>query len=58
MNSVYRIHTYLKFDSEQYLEQNDLIIQNVYTVKYIEAILYMFQNVTDKISIHTAPDLN
>ena len=47
---MYIIYIFIKFESEEYFEQNDLIILNVYTVKYIEVILYMFQKVFEKIS--------
>ena len=39
------------------MEQNDIVVLNVHTVKYIEMVAYMFQDVADKVSIHSSPDL-
>ena len=38
----YKVYTYIDPESPVYIEQNDLIILNVYTVKYIEILVYMF----------------
>ena len=55
--SVNMIYTYVDTDSEKFLEMNDIIVLNVYTVKYLEAVVFMVQSVTNCVSIHTTPDL-
>ena len=54
---IFKIYTYVDFDSNVFIEQNDLIVLNVYSHKYIEIIVYMIQEVGDKVSIHCSPDL-
>ena len=39
---VYMIHSYIDIMSNEYMEQNDLIILNVTNTKYIELVIYMF----------------
>ena len=39
--AVNMIYTYVNTETEKYLEMNDIIVLNVYTVRYIEAIIYM-----------------
>jgi len=39
---IHKIHTFIEFESERRIEQNDLIILNVYAFKSIEIIVYMF----------------
>ena len=55
--SLLNSYTFIDQESESWMEQNDIVILNVHTVKYIEVVTYMFQDVADKISIHTSPDL-
>ena len=51
------IHSYIDTMSNEYIEQNDLILLNVTNTKYIELVIYMFQNVSDKVVLHVNPDL-
>ena len=53
-----KIHSFIEYESEKILDQNDLIILNIYNVKYLEMIVYTFQNVIDDITIHLSPDMN
>ncbi len=55
---VNRIYFFIDFNSNVSLEQNDLFILNVYSVPYIELIIYMFQDVLDDVCIHLTPELN
>ena len=54
---IFKIYTYVDFESNVFIEKNDLIVLNVYSHKYIEIIVYMIQEVGDKVSIHCTPDL-
>ena len=54
---VNKVFTYVNRNSSEYLEQNDLLVLNVHAIKYIEVLAYMFQELSDKISIHTTPEL-
>ena len=56
--AVYKIHSFIDFQSGKFFEQNDLIVLNVYEYKNIELLVYMFQEVINDINIHTSPDLN
>ena len=51
------VYTYVDKNSNKILEMNDIMVLNVYTARYIEAIVFMVQNVTDCVRIHTTPDL-
>ena len=39
---VFKIYTYMDFDSDKYIEQNDIIVLNAYSHKYVEMIIFMF----------------
>ena len=53
-----KVHSYIEFDSDKRLEQNNIVILNVYTWKYIELVVYMFQDHIPNITFHITPDLN
>ncbi len=55
---VHKVHSFIDYGGEFHFEMNDLIILNVYHIKYIEMVAYMFQRVLGDITIHMTPDLN
>ena len=58
METVNKIHSYIEYETEKIFDQNDIIVLNVYNIKYIEMIVFMFQNFIDNITIHLTLDMN
>ena len=39
---VNKIHSYIDYQNEKWIDQNDIIVLNVYDINFIEILLYKF----------------
>ena len=49
---IFKIHTFIEYGRTKAIVQNDIIALNAYSHKYIELIIFMFQDVINSVSIH------